>query len=109
MPRAPRASIAAEVASTAPTSGSVPSSTMPRARTCGSARTSFIEYTGAQAAWAAAPDATRDGLGAEALLADPEAAYISRYALGRDYHKLMRKRLKQLAERLAAEIAPHGR
>jgi len=45
---------------------------------------------------------------AEALLADPEAAYISRYALGRDYHKLMRNRLKKLAERLAAEIAPHG-
>lgn len=45
---------------------------------------------------------------AEALLADPEAAYISRYALGRDYHKLMRQRLKKLAERLAEEIAPHG-
>lgn len=45
---------------------------------------------------------------AEALLLDPEAAYISRYALGRDYHKLMRKRLKQLAEKLAAEVTPHG-
>ncbi len=45
---------------------------------------------------------------AEALLLDPEAAYISRYALGRDYHKLMRNRLKKLAEQLAAEIAPHG-
>jgi len=45
---------------------------------------------------------------AEALLADPEAAYISRYALGRDYHKLMRQRLKKLAERLASEIAAHG-
>ncbi len=29
-------------------------------------------------------------------------AYISRYALGRDYHKLMRKRLKQLAEKIKA-------
>lgn len=29
-------------------------------------------------------------------LADPEAAYISRYTLGRDYHKLIRNRLKQL-------------
>ncbi|MFP5383109.1 MAG: tRNA epoxyqueuosine(34) reductase QueG [Gammaproteobacteria bacterium] len=44
---------------------------------------------------------------AEAL-ADGTRAYISRYALGRDYHKLMRKRLAKLAERVAAEIAPHG-
>lgn len=41
--------------------------------------------------------------GAEPLevLADPERAYISRYALGRDYHKLMRARLAQLASRIA--------
>jgi epoxyqueuosine reductase len=45
---------------------------------------------------------------AEAALADGDRAYISRYALGRDYHKLMRARLKKLAERIAAEIAPHG-
>lgn len=45
---------------------------------------------------------------AEAVLADGERAYISRYALGRDYHKLMRSRLDKLAQRLAAEIAPHG-
>ncbi len=45
---------------------------------------------------------------AGAVLADPEAAYISRYALGRDYHKLMRKRLALLAEQLAKDIAPHG-
>lgn len=35
-------------------------------------------------------------------LEDPNSAYISRYALGRDYHKLMRKRLKQLAEKISA-------
>jgi len=45
---------------------------------------------------------------AEAVLADQQRAYISRYALGRDYHKLMRKRLLRLAGRLAEEIAPHG-
>ncbi|MDR3418381.1 MAG: tRNA epoxyqueuosine(34) reductase QueG [Nevskia sp.] len=45
---------------------------------------------------------------AAAVLADGERAYISRYALGRDYHKLMRARLKRLAERIAQEIAPHG-
>lgn len=37
-------------------------------------------------------------------LADPKRAYISRYALGRDYHKLMRQRLKQLAERIEQEV-----
>ncbi|MBT0959698.1 tRNA epoxyqueuosine(34) reductase QueG [Denitromonas iodatirespirans] len=44
---------------------------------------------------------------AEAALADPERAYISRYALGRDYHKVLRLRLKKLAERIAEEV-PHG-
>lgn len=39
-------------------------------------------------------------------LNQPSLAYISRYALGRDYHKLMRKRLQQLAERIKQEIAP---
>ncbi len=39
-------------------------------------------------------------------LADPHRAYVSRYALGRDYHKLMRSRLQKLAERMAAEIGP---
>ncbi len=33
------------------------------------------------------------------VLASPDRAYISRYALGRDYHKLMRKRLATLAHR----------
>ncbi len=40
-------------------------------------------------------------------LDDPEKAYISRYALGRDYHKLLRKRLKQLAERISDLIGPY--
>ena len=35
-----------------------------------------------------------------ALLEQPSKAYISRYALGRDYHKLMRKRLQQLADKI---------
>jgi epoxyqueuosine reductase len=34
-------------------------------------------------------------------LADPARAYVSRYALGRDYHKLIRGRLQQLGERIA--------
>jgi len=44
---------------------------------------------------------------AEAALADPERAYVSRYALGRDYHKLLRARLQKLADRIA-EAVPHG-
>ena len=39
-----------------------------------------------------------------ATLADGERAFISRYALGRDYHKLLRKRLQALADRIADEI-----
>ena len=37
------------------------------------------------------------------VLASPDKAYISRYTLGRDYHKLIRKRLSQLAKRIEEE------
>ncbi|MDG6773235.1 tRNA epoxyqueuosine(34) reductase QueG [Thiomicrorhabdus sp. ZW0627] len=37
-------------------------------------------------------------------LHDSEQAYVSRYALGKDYHKLMRKRLQQLAEKIHSEV-----
>ena len=36
-------------------------------------------------------------------LDDPTSAYISRYALGRDYHKMMRNRLQKLADKIQAE------
>jgi epoxyqueuosine reductase len=39
---------------------------------------------------------------AVATLRQPGKAYISRYALGRDYHKLIRKRLAQLGQRIEA-------
>jgi epoxyqueuosine reductase len=45
---------------------------------------------------------------AEDVLADGTRAYVSRYALGRDYHKLMRRRLQQYADRIAAEIGAFG-
>lgn len=38
------------------------------------------------------------------VLAEPTAAFISRYALGRDYHKLMRKRLQKLIERITEAL-----
>jgi epoxyqueuosine reductase len=41
-------------------------------------------------------------------LGDPAAAYVSRYALGRDYHKVLRARLQRLAERIAAVVGPFG-
>jgi epoxyqueuosine reductase len=44
----------------------------------------------------------------QAVLADPARAYVSRYALGRDYHKVLRGRLQDLAERIAAEVGPFG-
>jgi len=47
------------------------------------------------------PEGARD---AHAVLADPGLAYVSRYALGRDYHKVMRAKLQRLADRLVAEV-----
>ena len=44
----------------------------------------------------------------EEVLADSNKGYISRYALGRDYHKLMRKRLALLAEKIAAVAGQHN-
>jgi epoxyqueuosine reductase len=38
------------------------------------------------------------------ILHNPNQAYISRYALGRDYHKLMRKRLTQLGKKIQQTI-----
>jgi len=40
----------------------------------------------------------------EAVLADGTLAYLSRYALGRDYHKVLRGRLQSLADRIQQEI-----
>ncbi|WP_191602597.1 tRNA epoxyqueuosine(34) reductase QueG [Marinomonas algicola] len=37
-----------------------------------------------------------------------DKAYIARYALGRDYHKLIRKRLTQLAKKIQEHVGDHG-
>jgi len=51
-----------------------------------------------------APDAAP----AQEVLADGRLGYVARYALGRDYHKILRQRLAKLAAMLEAEIGPFG-
>ena len=52
--------------------------------------------------WPAAAKPARDAL------AESRVAYVSRYALGRDYHKVLRKRLARLAQRIEDEVGPFG-
>lgn len=42
------------------------------------------------------------------VLEDDTLAFISRYALGRDYHKVLRNRLQKLCERITKEIGKFG-
>ncbi|MBM2854463.1 MAG: 4Fe-4S binding protein [Steroidobacteraceae bacterium] len=51
-----------------------------------------------------APDAAP----AQTVLADGSRGYVARYALGRDYHKILRQRLARLAAMLEVEIGPFG-
>lgn len=50
------------------------------------------------------PDAAPAGT----VLQQTKRAYVSRYALGRDYHKVLRRRLQRLAERIALITGPFG-
>jgi len=49
-----------------------------------------------------------DARDADAQLRDAGAGYVSRYALGRDYHKVMRNALQGLADDIAARDGPMG-
>ena len=48
------------------------------------------------------PPAAKD---AEIVLTESNKAFISRYALGRDYHKVLRQRLQKLCEKIQQEVA----
>jgi epoxyqueuosine reductase len=50
----------------------------------------------------------QDAKDAAATLADGSLAYVSRYALGRDYHKLLRARLQKLCDRIGRAVGPFG-
>jgi len=45
-----------------------------------------------------------DATDSEAVLADGAQAYVSRYAVGRDYHKVLRSRLQKVADRIEEDI-----
>ena len=42
------------------------------------------------------------------VLDDESLAYVSRYALGRDYHKVMRNRLQKLADKIEQKVGEFG-
>ncbi|MEW6133527.1 MAG: tRNA epoxyqueuosine(34) reductase QueG [Pseudomonadota bacterium] len=50
----------------------------------------------------------QDAAPASEVLNDPALAYVSRYALGRDYHKVLRDCLRKLATRIETAIGPFG-
>ncbi|MEX0729253.1 MAG: tRNA epoxyqueuosine(34) reductase QueG [Aquisalimonadaceae bacterium] len=49
-----------------------------------------------------------DASDSDTVMADGTRGFVARYALGRDYHKLMRKRLQQLADRITEACGAFG-
>ncbi len=49
-----------------------------------------------------------DGEDPEVVLNNPQQAYVSRYATGRDYHKIIRNRLQKLAEKISEITGEFG-
>ena len=42
------------------------------------------------------------------ILQNPDKAFVSRYAVGRDYHKVIKKKLEQLAQKISEEVGEFG-
>ena len=42
------------------------------------------------------------------ILNQPDTAYVSRYALGRDYHKVVRNKLQKLADKISQQVENHS-
>jgi len=53
-------------------------------------------------------DYRRGGADPETVLGNPQLGYVSRYALGRDYHKMIRRRLQRLADHMESEVGVFG-
>jgi len=49
-----------------------------------------------------------DAADSQGILEDGSKAFVARYALGRDYHKVLRARLRRLAKKIAGEIGEFG-
>ncbi len=49
-----------------------------------------------------------DARDSDEVLTSTDKAFISRYALGRDYHKTLRSRLQKLADKIQESIGPYG-
>jgi epoxyqueuosine reductase len=49
-----------------------------------------------------------DARNSEDVLADPKRGYVSRYALGRDYHKVLRRRLRNLIGKMREDFGDHA-
>lgn len=73
-----------------------------------SVRMPYLPAPGRDAGAAAAADDDDWRAREQARSADPAAAQVSIYARGRDYHKVLRARLQQLATRIEGRIGPFG-
>lgn len=65
-------------------------------------------HPGTQRVICARMDYAKETSNSFAPLSDWDKAYVSRYARGRDYHKLIRKRLQQLADRIQQVVGEFG-
>ncbi len=81
-----------------------PAELLPGTVSCISARMDYWPPSAVEAQTVLAADAAPGRVGQ----GDGRLGYVSRYALGRDYHKLMRLRLQKLCDRIAEAVGPFG-